>query len=206
MSQEELIRDVAYARALAEEGRRAPLLGGAYLVFWGLLNAAAFAGHWAILSGLAPDIEASPFAVLWLGYGVAAAAGMVVLRSRARAKPGLGSVGARAEQSIWNGSALALGAIVLGSIARMTLDQDVYAPNAIFGAAFAIYGIALFGVARLSGHTWLTGFALVSAATAALLCAFANQPWAYLVAAAGALAVLAAPGLVLLRREPAALT
>ena len=205
MTQEDLIKDVAYARALAEEGRHAPLLGGAYLVFWGVLNAAAFAAHWSILAGVAPDFGAPPFALLWLSYGAVAAAGMFALRARGRTKPGLGSVGSRAEQSIWNGSAIALCAIVFGSIARMFIDQDVDAPNAIFGAAFAIYAVALFGVARLSGHAWLASFALVSAASAGLLCAFANQPWAYLLAAAGSLASLAAPGFILLRREPAAL-
>lgn len=205
MTHEELIKDVAYARALAEEGRHAPLLGGAYLLFWGLLNAAAFVAHWAILMGAAPDIGAPPFAVLWMSYGAVATVGMFLLRSRTRTKPGLGSVGARAEQSIWNGSGIVLVAIVIGSIARMALDQDATAPNAIFGAAFAIYGAALFGVAKLSGHAWLSSFAFVSAATAGLLCAFANEPWAYLLAATGAFAVLALPGLILLRREPAAL-
>jgi hypothetical protein len=49
MTRDEMLADLAYARTLAEEGRHAPLLGGAYLVFWGLLNAAAFAAQFAII-------------------------------------------------------------------------------------------------------------------------------------------------------------
>lgn len=205
MTREELINDVAYARALAEEGRRAPLLGGGYLMFWGALNAVSFTAHWAILTGLAPSAGGLAFGLLWMSYGLAAAIGMAVLRTRGRHKPGLGSIGSRAEQAVWAGAAIAIGAVVLGSLARMFADHDATAPNAIFGAAFALYGAALFGVARLSGYTWLSGFASLSVGFAALLCLFANQPWAYLVAAAGSLLVLAAPGIVLLRREPPAL-
>jgi hypothetical protein len=205
MTREEMLDDLAYARSLAEEGRRAPLLGGAYLVFWGVLNAAAFAAHWAILSGILPFLGGAAFAVLWGGYGVIAAIGMLWLRQRTSGKPGLSSIGARAERAIWNGAAIALGAIVLGSIARMIMNEDPTAPNAIFGAAFALYGAALFGVAMLSEQIWLRAFAWLSVGVAGTLCLFVNEPWAYINAAVGSLLVLFIPGLILLRREPAAL-
>ena len=47
MTREEMLADLAYARTLAEEGRHAPLLGGPYLLFWGALNAVAFAAQFA---------------------------------------------------------------------------------------------------------------------------------------------------------------
>jgi hypothetical protein len=103
---------------------------------------------------------------------------------------------------MWRGAALALLAIVLGSIARMIMSNDPTAPNAIFGAAFALYGAALFGTACLSQQAWLKAFAWLSFAVAGSLCLFANENWAYLNAAAGSLAVLFVPGLMLLRREP----
>jgi hypothetical protein len=205
VTREDLLQDLAYARALAEEGRHAPLLGGAYYLFWGVLNAIAFGAHWAILEGLLPRAGGAAFALLWLAYGVAAGAGTFALRMRTRSKPGLTSIGGRAERAIWTGAAAAIGAIVIGSIARMIVEQDPAAPNAIFGAAFALYGAALFGVASLSEQTWLRSFAWVSAAVAAALCVFANENWAYLIAASGSLLVLAWPGAILLRREPPAM-
>jgi hypothetical protein len=199
-----MLQDLAYARSLAEEGRNAPLLGGAYLMFWGVLNALAFAGQWAILTGRAPFADGAGFAVLWLSYGLIAAIGMFALRLRTRTKPGLTTIGARAERALWTGAALGLFAVVIGSLSRMLSESDWTAPNAIIGAAFAIYGAALFGVASMSGQTWLRAYGWLSVSTAATLCMFANQPWAYLIAAAGSLGVLFAPGVILIRREPSA--
>jgi len=202
MTRDEVLQDLAYARALAEEGRHAPLLGGAYLMFWGLLNALAFIGHWAALTGRLPYLDGGIFAAIWGVYGVIALAGMVALSQRTRRKPGLAAIGARAERAVWNGAALALFAIVLGSIGRMLMTNDPTAPNVIFGAAFAIYGAALFAVATMSEQTWMRAFAWLSAGVALTLCLFANSDWAYLYAAIGSLLVLAWPGLILLKREP----
>lgn len=205
MTREELLQDLAYARTLAEEGRHAPLLGGAYLSFWGVLNAAAFTAHWAVLEGFLPFMDGAIFAAVWIAYGVTAGIGMFLLKQRIRQKPGLTSIGVRAESAMWRGAALAIMAIVLGSLARMIISDDPTAPNAIFGAAFALYGAALFGTAKLSQENWLTAFAYLSFAVAGTLCLFANQNWAYLNAAIGSLLVLLAPGLVLMRREPSSI-
>jgi hypothetical protein len=205
LTREELLQDVSYARTLAEEGRHAPLLGGAYLTFWGALNAAAFTAHWAVLEGFLPFMDGAIFAAVWIAYGVVAGIGMFLLKQRIRQKPGLTSIGVRAEGAMWRGAALAIMAIVVGSIVRMIISDDPTAPNAIFGAAFALYGAALFGTAKLSQQDWLTAFAYVSFAVAGVLCLFANQNWAYLTAAVGSLLVLLAPGLVLMRREPSAI-
>ena len=203
MPREDMLADLAYARTLAEEGRRAPLLGGLHLVFWGVLNAIAFTAHWAILTGLIPTGPWG-FAYLWAGYGVAAGIGMTLLRRRVRAKPGATTIGARAEHAVWSGAGAALTAIALGSIGRMVLGGDPTAPNVIFGAAFGFYGAALIAVATLAQQRWMGWYGLVSVLIALLLCLFANQTWAYLIAAAGSAAVLIVPGAVLLKNEPSA--
>jgi hypothetical protein len=205
MTREEMLQDIAYARTLAEEGRHAPLLGGAHLLFWGVLNAAAFASQWAILERLLPFARGASFAILWLSYGALAAIGMTLLRLRARGKPGLTTIGARAERALWTGAAIALMAVVIGSIIRMMMTGDTTAPNAILGAAFALYGAALFGTASLSEQTWLRAFAWLAVSVAGTLCLFADANWAYIVAAVGSLLALAWPGLVLLKREPSAI-
>jgi len=205
MTREEILQDLAYARSLAEEGRHAPLLGGAYFVFWGLLNAAAFTAHWAVLEQHLPYMNGAAFLAVWLTYGVIAGVGMSLLAQRVRRKPGLTSIGVRAESAMWAGAGLAILAVVIGSLARMMIYGDPTAPNAIFGAAFALYGAALFGTAKLSQQNWLAAFAWLSFAVAFTLCLFANQSWAYLNAAAGSLAVLFIPGLILLRREPSSI-
>ncbi|MGH6952459.1 MAG: hypothetical protein ACREH4_16465 [Vitreimonas sp.] len=204
MTREEMLQDLAYARTLAEEGRHAPLLGGAHLLFWGVLNALAFTGQWSILSGRLPHMEGAAFAVLWMSYGLVAAIGMTILRMRVRTKPGVTTIGARAERAVWAGAGLAVLAVAAGSIARMILDSDWTAPNAIMGGAFALYGAALIATAMMSEQHWLNAFGWLAVLVAGVLCLFANQPWVYLIAAAGSLLTLAAPGIILLRREPSA--
>lgn len=205
MTREELISDLSYARSLAEEGRHAPLLGGAYLMFWGVLNAIAFTAHWAALIERLPRFEGLIFPAIWVGYGLVAGIGSYALRQRVSEKPGHSAIGVRAERAIWGGAAMALLAIVLGSIARMIISGDTTAPNAIFGAAFAIYGAALFAVATLAEQGWMRRFAWLSVGVALTLCLFANDHWAYLYAAIGSLLVLAWPGAILLKREPSAI-
>jgi hypothetical protein len=204
MTRDEMLADLAYARTLAEEGRHTPLLGGSYLVFWGCLNAIAFAAQFGIQRGYLPFMDGASFAVLWVAYGTIAATGMTLLRMRTRGKPGLTAIGTRAERALWSGAAIALLAVVAGSIARMLTTSDPSAPNAILGAAFALYGAALFGTASLSEQTWLRAFGWLSVSVAGTLCLFANQDWAYVVASIGSLLALAWPGIILLRREPSA--
>ncbi len=204
MTREEMLQDLAYARTLAEEGRNAPLLGGAHLLFWGVLNSLAFAAHWGVI-GDRFGVGNAGYAIVWMSYGIIAAIGMTLLRMRTRDKPGLTTIGARAERAVWTGAGIALLAVVAGSIARMIISGDTTAPNAIFGAAFAIYGAALFGVAMMSNQSWLRAFAWLSVSVAGTLCLFANESWAYLIAALGSLLVLAWPGLILMKREPSAI-
>lgn len=204
MTREEILSDLAYARTLAEEGRHAPLLGGPHLMFWGVLNAIAFTAHWAQLSGFLWPTPMG-FPIIWIGYGVVAGIGMAMLRGRVRTKPGLTTIGARAEQAVWMGVGAAILAIVLGSIGRLIVANDPTAPNAIFGAAFALYGAALIAVSVLSEQRWLRTFGWLSVLIASMLCLFANQPFAYLIAAGGSLLVLTAPGVVLLKNEPSAI-
>lgn len=204
MSHEELLENVAYARAIAEEGRRTPLLGGPHLIFWGVLNAAAFLAHWAGLNGYTAGLGSLVFAAIWFGYGVIAMIGVFMLQLRTGAKPGKTSIGAKAEQAVWAGAGIALLAIVIGAIGRMMLTQDPTAPNAIMGAGFAVYAAALFAIAALAQQTWMRRFAWLSGGVALTLGLFANSAWAYAFASAASLLVLAWPGLVLLKNEPAA--
>jgi hypothetical protein len=87
----------------------------------------------------------------------------------------------------------------------MFISNDPSAPNAILGAAFALYGAALFGTASLSGQTWLRGFGWLSVAVAANAAMFADQNWVYVIASIGSLLALVWPGVILLRREPSAI-
>jgi hypothetical protein len=204
MTREELAQDLAYVRTLAEEGRHAPLLGGAMLLFWGILNPSAYLLHYGLLTGVLPGGEPGwGFAVLWATYGTVAGVSMAVLGRRWRDKPGQSSLGVRAEKAVWSGVGWAIGIVAIGCIGRMALENDTLAPNAIMAPALALLGTALTTTALMAREKWLLGFATIAFVSAALIGVFANQPWAYLAAAAANAIVLVIPGIVLLRREPA---
>lgn len=204
MTREELAQDLSYVRDLAEAGRHAPLLGGSFLTFWGVLNLIAYTTHWSMLQGFIPG--AGPgFGVLWATYGVIAGFGMWILGGRLREKPGRSSIGVRAERAIWSGIGFALFAVIIGCLGRMIFQAKSDAPNMIMGAAFALFGAALTAISRMAREKWLFAFALISYATGLLLLIYANEPWAYLASAAASAIVLITPGVILLKREPSTL-
>ena len=203
MSPTELAKDLAYVRTIAEEGRQAPLLGGSYLAFWGLLNAAAWGTHWALLQGFLVADPGWEFAALWIIYGVTAGVGMVLLGRRTRDMPGRSSIGNRAEAAAWLGAGLGIGAIAAGAIGRMAMTGDTLAVDGIAPAAFTLFGAALMITAILSKERWLSAFAALAYSMAVLLGLFMSHEHFYLAGACGAIVILLAPGLILLRKEPA---
>ncbi|GAM97181.1 hypothetical protein U91I_00806 [alpha proteobacterium U9-1i] len=205
MTRDDIASDLAYVRAVAEEGRHAPLLGGSHFLFWGVLNALTYLLHWSVLEGHISLGGGVAFAFLWTGYGVIAAIGMITLRGRNADKPGTAAIGVRAERAIWAGVSIAIVIIALGCITRMALESDPLAPNNIMAPVLALFGAALSATAMMARERWLNLFALIAYAAALFVGAFANASWAYPVAAAANFIVLAIPGFILLRREPAAI-
>jgi hypothetical protein len=199
MTREELLSDLAYARTLAEEGRQAPLIGGSYLVLFGVLLATAYVAHWAVLNGLAPGVNPG---WIWLGFGVFAFAGSMALRARVRRMPGASAIGNRAERIVWRGVSIAILVVVLGAIVQANLSGQFNVINVIMAAGFGLYGVALYATAEIGGHRWLSAFAYLAWLISGVLWAFMNEPWAYLVAAAGAVLVLLIPGVISMRAEP----
>ena len=199
MTREDLLQDIAYARTLAEEGRSAPLIGGAYLVLFGMMLAIAYCVQWAAMTGLIPMDNVG---WLWIAFGAAALIGTKLLRRRTVTLPGGSSAVNRADRLIWQGVVWAIMAVVVGTVLRGILRDDDTAPSAIMAAGFGLYGVALFVTARMSGLNWLAAFAWIAWLLSAALWFFANEAWAYLLAAGGCVAVLLTPGVIMMRQEP----
>lgn len=198
MTREDMLQDLAYARTLAEEGRHAPLIGGGFLVLFGVLLAIAYSAHWAVLASVIPN-DAIGF--IWMGFGVLAFIGCFLLSGRVRALPGGASLANKADRSVWQGVAIGIIAVVTGAILRGVVTNDMTAANAIMAAGFGMYGIALFTTGSVSSQTWLRTFACIAWAVSAGLWYFLNDAWAYLLAAGASTVVLIIPGVMLLRRE-----
>jgi hypothetical protein len=199
VTREELIQDLAYARTLAEEGRQTPLIGGSYLVLFGVLLAIAYGAQYAGLAGMLPRDQ---IGFIWIGFGACALIGSLALTFHTRGRPGASSLSNRADRAIWQGVACAIMFVVFGAVLRGVLYDDYTATSGIMAAGFGLYGVALYATATVSGHMWLRRVAWLSWSVSFTLWLFLGENWAYLAASIGAVLVLLIPGLILMRSEP----
>jgi hypothetical protein len=193
--------DIAFMKALAQEGRRTPLLGGSVLVSAGLIFGFASLGHWAITA----DVLAVPgywLAVLWTIATVAFAIALYVLSGRVARKPGAGSPANQAANAAWagvGGAVFTLGvALVLISIRLQTEIFSVVIPSLIF----ALYGAAWVVSGSMARKVWVNWVGYGCWAAAVFVAFFAGDTAQYLIYALCFVFFVTVPGLVLMREEP----
>jgi hypothetical protein len=194
--------DLAYMKALAEEGRRTPLLGGSILIAAGLIYGAAALAHWAVIADVL-DVGPAALNVIW---GVAVAAFLVALftlKARLGGKPGASAVNNRVSGAAWGGMGGASFAIGLALFAAVAKTGDWIFMTLFPPVILALYGAAWIVGAALSDRPWMRWVAVASfaaAVAAGLLIGTAEQ---YLVYAAAFLLLSVLPGIALVRQEPA---
>jgi hypothetical protein len=193
--------DIDYVRRLAESGAHAPLLGGRFMLWWGLLLTAAYLAHHLALNGVIGDGD-SIFAWIWAGFSIAGVLGQVVLVRGMPLKAGAGSAGNRAARSVWLAAPAAIASMVVGSAIAAGTGAGPAAFDWIVPVAFAVYACALVVTGSLARNrvTLAAGIGaviMVGAFTAIIL-----SPERYLLAAAGVAVTVFLPGLLLLLAEP----
>jgi hypothetical protein len=202
MTKTELAQDIDYVRALAEEGRTAPPIGGRFMVLWGVLFPAMLVTHWAIVTeGLA--ISPGMLLWLWLGMGLAGGAVSVLLGSASDKLPGASAANNRVTSAVWSAMPLGLLAVFVGGFACIEVfDGPLLLWNVMPAVALVLYGVAYLTTSFFlkSGIGIFSG--VVSLMTGAGVLALCQQPEAYLVAAAGVVIGTLIPGAVLWAREP----
>lgn len=201
MTREEMLQDLAYARTLAEEGRHAPLIGGAYFVAFGVLLAICYVAQWAVLTE-SIGVPRSMIGAIWFGFGIIAPISSYVLSRRVRLLPGGAAIPNRVDRYIWQAVTFAILTVVVATIARVIVFNDYNAPDAIVAAGFGLYGVAIYAAATIGGHAWLRSFAFIAWLVSGALWFFIHEPWTYLLSAAASVVVLIIPGLIMLQREP----
>jgi hypothetical protein len=202
MSDTTLQDDLAYVRDLAEAGQGAPLLGGRFLTFWGVLTSGAYFLHYAIAADLFgwPD---TAYGWVWGAFIVIGLIGQAILGYSVRNKPGGNSVGNRSEATVWMAGGFALFAYFATLIVKSIVTG---APSPGFESSlpivFAIYGTGLL-TAGIMGNVKVLKFAGFGAfAMIALAVWFAGTELTWAVASLGAFLTVLVPGLILMRHEP----
>lgn len=193
--------DLRYVRQLAESGAHAPLLGGRFMAWWGLLLSAAYAAHHLALAGTIGDGR-TIYLLIWSAFGISGLGGQLLLARSMPAKAGAGSAGNRASRIAWCTAALAIASMVAGATAAAVGGAGPAAFDWIVPVAFAVYACALVVTGSLarSRITMIAGAGAV--VMVGLFTALILSPERYLLAAGGVALTVLLPGLLLLRAEP----
>lgn len=193
--------DLRVARSLAEQGARAPLIGGRFMVWWGVLIAVAYTIHHFALAG-AFGRDSAVFALNWIAFGLLGGVGQAVLVRGIRDKAGAGSAGNLASKSVWMAGALAIGAMVIGLVVAVMNGAPPTTFDWIVPLAFAVYACALIVTGSLAGNGVVKAAGAGAIAMVGIFAALHVWPDRYLLAAAGAALTVLLPGILLVRAEP----
>jgi hypothetical protein len=193
--------DLRYVRQLAESGAHAPLLGGRFMAWWGLLLTVAYVAHHLALAGTIGDGR-RVFLLIWSAFGLFGLGGQLLLARSMPSKAGTGSAGNRASRVAWCTAGVAIAAMVAGATAAAVRGAGPAAFDWIVPVAFAVYACALVVTGSLarSRITMIAGAGAI--AMVGLFTALILSPERYLLAAGGIALTVLLPGVLLLRAEP----
>jgi hypothetical protein len=193
--------DIAYMRALATDGRRAPLLGGSILITAGLLFGGASVVHYGIDTGV---LALPPVAYAWLWGGVFLLfmIALTLLNRRIGKLPGAMSLANRAAGTAWMGVGLVIFTASI-SMAVIGWKYDTAIPTLLFPSLiFAVYGAGWAVSATVSGVKWQWVLAIAAWIAAPAIALLSGDPALWLAYAAGLFAFALLPGIALVRQQP----
>ena len=192
--------DIAYMKALAQEGRQAPLLGGSILITAGLVFGLASIVAYGIDSGIL-NVPPVAYAFLW-GGAMLVFFVILVWQIRRTDKPGAQSAGNRAAGAGWMG--VGLGVFVMSlSMAVVGWKTQSSIPSLIFPSLiFALYGSGWAVSATMSDQKWQWKLAIACWIAAPLIALLTGSPLMWLAYAAGLFLFALLPGVLLVRQEP----
>jgi hypothetical protein len=193
--------DIAFMRALAQEGSSAPLLGGSILVAAGVTFAVAGVVHWSVMSGLV-NLSKATVGLVWPAALFVFLGLLLWLRRGGNSRPGAQSPGNRAASAAWASMGWSIFVISL-AIGILSARTQSYIPTLIFPPLIlGLYGMGWSVAAAMSGKRWIWMTAIGSYAGALLVAWLAIDPVVYLVYSAALLLLMALPGYILMRQEP----
>jgi hypothetical protein len=192
--------DLRYVRRLAESGAHAPLLGGRFMAWWGLLLTIAYTLQHFALQGRIGDGELV-FGYIWGGFGLLGGLGQYILSRSMTGKAGSGSAGNRASRPVWAAAACSILSMVTGAALASGGRPGPETFDWIVPVAFTAYACSLIvtGALARSAVTKIAGAGAV--VMVGLFTALIFSADRYLLAAAGVFATVLVPGVLLLRAE-----
>ncbi len=117
------MEELSRLRAIAEEGRSRPLLGGRHLILWGCAIILALLINWAVADRLV-DWPGWSLAISWFGIILLAGVASAFLDRRKALEPGASSVGNKVERAAWVTTGTFLTILSLALLARAIAAGD----------------------------------------------------------------------------------
>lgn len=194
--------DIAFMRALAAEGQRTPLLGGAIMAAAGVIFGVASLLYWAMTTGLLDLPHDWGSFGIWMGALAIFLITLTVVSRRIGGKPGAGSPANKASGAAWSAVGFAIFAMGVSYAVAGTRLQSEEVMVTFPSVIFALYGAGWAVASAMTGKKWLWWVALGSWAVAPVLAWLAGQPEQYLAYAAALVLLMSVPGVVLMRQEP----
>ncbi len=201
MTENPLETELAYIRALAEQGSMGPMRNGASLVTAGLVYALAAVAQYLAVKGLLPQ-TAWMSALIWIGATVVFAALSFIFRfNRYSAHK---SVGARASAATWSGVGIAIMFFILCLIVIANVLKDFAAVSFLIAPVVLIlYGVGWWVGGAVSGKAWVKWVAFGSFLGAPLITLMAGRPEQLLVYALCLVVFTTVPGVIIMRGNKA---
>jgi hypothetical protein len=199
---QDLKADIAFMKALAQEGQQTPLVGGAIMVAAGLIFGVASVAHWALMTGRLS--LGTPWAPMFIWGGALAIffVALSLLRRGIGGKPGASSPGNRAFGMAWSSIGWSIFALS-GAIGVIGYRTHSPAVTAIFPSLIlALYGCGWSVAAAMARKRWLWLTAIGSYVGAVVVAWFCTSPVIFLVYAGALLLLAVLPGFMLMRQEP----
>lgn len=193
--------DIRYVRELAESGAHAPLLGGRFMAWWGLLLSSAYVAQHLALSGALGN-DGSIFAIIWGSFALLGVGGQILLVRSMPSKAGSGSAGNLASPTVWAAGGAAISSMFVGVLIAAATGAGPGVFDWIVPVAFAVYACALIVTGSLGRNRIVTAAGAGAVVMVGLFAAMIFSSDRYLVAAAGVFLTVLVPGLLLFRAEP----
>lgn len=193
--------DLAFIKALAQEGRRAPLLSGRSLIAAGLIYGVVSLAAWAMAVGM---LQLSPpwrWGVWVLGT-VIFYPFIWISKRAACSRPGASAVGNVAVGAAWRGLGYAILAMAVATSLAAWREHSAMVWDTFPCAVLVFYGAGWMVAAAMSQLTWVRWVAAGCLICAIAVGVLADNAASCLVFAAGCFMLVALPGWLLLRQEP----
>jgi len=201
MSDNETRADIAWMRQLAEEGGQTPMRGAPILFAAGTIYGVASLVYWAVQAGLLS--EPGPIqGVVWLVATVVFLIAVVVLWMRMRRDGGVKTGAGRATGAVWTGVGYGIFAmmVAIAVVGYRLGEQAALVSLALIPSIIMVfYGVGWAVTAAMLKSRPLGWLSVASLIAAPLLALMTGDSAQYLAYAICLFALMAAPGLLLMR-------